>query len=246
MHFPHAHRGNYFTVYREGDWKLIYYYCPKTPKQPKAMLYNLKDDEEERHELSSVFPNKCREMIRNMSVRLEKEEALYPIDEQGNELKPIIYFKPIFQIKMRIYLIGLLSVLFLTSNAQTAKLKGFDYTRIPAPTGREWESPELLALNKEQPHAWFFTFADVESARRVLPEYSSYYQSLNGNWKFHWVGNPDERPADFYQRQFDVSGWDDVVVPMQWNVAGIQKDGSLKYGTPVYANQPVIFNIKWL
>lgn len=92
MHFPHAHRGNYFTVYREGDWKLIYYYCPKTPKQPKAMLYNLKDDEEERHELSSVFPNKCREMIRNMSARLEKEEALYPIDEQGNELKPIIYF----------------------------------------------------------------------------------------------------------------------------------------------------------
>lgn len=110
-----------------------------------------------------------------------------------------------------------------------------------APTGKEWESPEQLGLNKEQPHAWFFTFPDTESARRVLPEYSSYYQSLNGVWKFHWAGNPDERPADFHQPTFDVSGWDEVTVPMQWNVAGIQKDGSLKYGTPIYANQPVIF-----
>ena len=42
--------------------------------------------------LSSVFPDKCREMIRNMSSRLEKEGALYPIDKQGNELKPFVYF----------------------------------------------------------------------------------------------------------------------------------------------------------
>ena len=51
MHFPHAHRGSYFTTYRMGDWKLIYYYLPETPKQPKALLYNLKDDPEERNEL---------------------------------------------------------------------------------------------------------------------------------------------------------------------------------------------------
>ena len=101
-----------------------------------------------------------------------------------------------------------------------------------------------MALNKEQPRAWFFTFADVESARRVLPEHSSYYQSLNGDWKFHWVGNPEERPTDFYKPEFDVTGWDDVTVPMQWNVVGIQKDGSLKYGVPIYANQPVIFQHK--
>ena len=47
---------------------------------------------EEKKELSSVFPDKCREMIRNMSSRLEKEGALYPIDKQGNELKPFVYF----------------------------------------------------------------------------------------------------------------------------------------------------------
>lgn len=145
---------------------------------------------------------------------------------------------------MRICLIGLLLVFFSMGNAQTDRLKGFDYVRFSAPTGREWESPEQLALNKEQPHTWFFTFADIESARRLLPEYSSYYQSLNGTWKFNWVGNPNERPVNFYQEGFDVSGWDDVTVPMQWNVAGIQKDGDLKYGIPIYANQPVIFQHK--
>ena len=92
MHFPHAHRGNYFTVYREGDWKLIYYYSPENPKQPKAVLYNLKEDQEEKKELSSVFPDRCREMIRNMSFLLRREGALYPIDKQGNQLKPFVYF----------------------------------------------------------------------------------------------------------------------------------------------------------
>ena len=132
----------------------------------------------------------------------------------------------------------------LGSFAQTTALEGFAYGQAAAPTGKEWEAPEQLALNKEQPRAWFFTFADVESARRVLPEQSSYYQSLNGDWKFHWVGNPEERPTEFYKPEFDVSGWDDVTVPMQWNVAGIQKDGSLKYGVPIYVNQPVIFQHK--
>ena len=121
-------------------------------------------------------------------------------------------------------------------------LQGFSYAAGPAaPSGKEWESPEQLALNKEQPHAWFFSFANVDEARRVLPEHSSYWQSLNGQWAFHWASVPDERPKDFMNPSFDVSGWDQVEVPMNWNVAGIQKDGSLKYGVPIYSNQRVIF-----
>lgn len=88
MHFPHAHRGNYFTVYREGDWKLIYYYCPENPDYPKVSLYNLKKDPEEHTDLSGALPEKCRKMIRNMAVQLDKEGALYPVDKQNKELKP--------------------------------------------------------------------------------------------------------------------------------------------------------------
>jgi Beta-galactosidase/beta-glucuronidase len=120
-------------------------------------------------------------------------------------------------------------------------LEGFTYAVLNAPAGDEWESPGNLALNKEQPHAYFFSFGDVESARKVLPENSRYWQSLNGDWKFCWSPDPDSRPADFYRPDYDVSAWDVIPVPSSWNIYGIQKDGSQKYGTPVYVNQPVIF-----
>lgn len=120
-------------------------------------------------------------------------------------------------------------------------LKGFAYASAPAPNGNEWESPEQLALNKEQPHAYFFSFSNLESARKVLPENSKYWKSLDGDWKFHWVPAPEMRPKEFYQPEFDVSSWDLISVPSNWNVYGIQKDGSQKYGTPVYVNQSVIF-----
>ncbi len=122
-------------------------------------------------------------------------------------------------------------------------LRGFSYGKAAAPTGEEWQSPENYALNKEQPRAYFFSFANATSAQKVLPENSEYYQSLNGKWKFHWVGNPEEREKNFYQPSFDVSGWDVVDVPMSWNIYGLHltKDGQKKYGTPIYVNQKVIF-----
>lgn len=127
------------------------------------------------------------------------------------------------------------------SYAVQPPLKGFTYASTESPDGKEWESPENLALNKEQPRAYFFSFQDLESARKVLPENSTYWKSLNGSWKFNWSPDPDSRPKDFYQTGFDVSGWDNIPVPSSWNIYGIQKDGSLKYGVPVYVNQPVIF-----
>ena len=123
-------------------------------------------------------------------------------------------------------------------------LQGFEYDASEnlAPQGRnDWENPERVALNKQQPHAWFFNFENVDQARKVLPENSKYWKSLNGEWRFNWVGNPEERPVDFYKVDYDVTNWDKVQVPMNWNVVGIQKDGSQKYGTPVYSNQRVIF-----
>ena len=61
------------------------------------------------------------------------------------------------------------------SMADQLPLGGFSYGPVEAPTGKEWESPENLALNKEQPHAYIFPFQDVESARKVLPENSKFY-----------------------------------------------------------------------
>ena len=135
-------------------------------------------------------------------------------------------------------------ILLLFAFALTVKadgLKGFLYGSKEGPDGTEWQSPEMLSLNKEQPHAYIFPFACEEEALKVLPDGSSYYKSLDGTWKFHWVPSPEKRPVAFYQPEYDVSAWDDIKVPGCWNVQGLQKDGTMKYGVPIYVNQPVIF-----
>ena len=126
--------------------------------------------------------------------------------------------------------------------ADVTPLEGFFYGNMPAPTGWEWQSPDSLGYNKEQPHAWFFSFKDVASARKVLPENSAYWQSLNGQWDFHWAPNPEERPKDFFRTDFNSKGWDKIQVPSCWNVVGVQKDGTYKYGLPIYSNQRVIMH----
>lgn len=120
-------------------------------------------------------------------------------------------------------------------------LSGFAFGDRTAPTGDEWQSPQQLSFNKEVPHAWFFSFTDIESARRVLPENSSLWMSLDGTWRFHWSPDPDARPADFYRENFDDSSWDEIPVPSNWNIVGIGHDGSQRYGTPIYVN----VNVPW-
>ena len=103
----------------------------------------------------------------------------------------------------RLTLLSLLATLAISAVAVGQNLKGYAYGEQTAPRGyesgrAEWESPTELSLNKEQPKAWFFLFDSEESARKVLPENSAYYLSLDGTWKFNWVKHPEERPADFY------------------------------------------------
>lgn len=123
-------------------------------------------------------------------------------------------------------------------------IKGYFYGTDEAPGGYEWQCPDSLAYNKELPRATFSHFGSVNSARKVLPENSQYHMSLDGKWKFNWVKSPEQRPVNFFRHDFNTDSWDDIDVPSNWNIAGIQKDGSLKYGTPIYVNQPVIFQHK--
>lgn len=134
----------------------------------------------------------------------------------------------------------LLSALALSVSADD-QLDGYLFAQAIAPDGTEWQSPEKLSLNKLLPHAHIFPFADAGAARRVLPEGSAYYQSLDGTWKFHWAPTPEQRAVGFADASYDVSAWDDIRVPGCWNVQGLGKHGEMKYGVPIYVNQPVIF-----
>ena len=142
---------------------------------------------------------------------------------------------------LRMGALSLALLAFAGEGGAQSLMPGYSYARQEAPQGDEWQSPERYALNKERPHAYFFSFAKGDQVTRVLPEHSSLHQSLDGKWRFHWVRTPEERPKDFYHPSFDVSSWDEVSVPMSWNVYGLQRDGKQKYGTPIYVNQPVIF-----
>ncbi|MEO5916329.1 MAG: glycoside hydrolase family 2 TIM barrel-domain containing protein [Luteolibacter sp.] len=106
-----------------------------------------------------------------------------------------------------------------------------------SPTGKEWQQEQNLSLNKEQPRATFMSFPDAESAKAVVREKSPFFQSLDGPWKFHWVGNPSERPLDFQQPEADVSGWAEIAVPSNWQMEG--------YDTPIYSNQRYTFKRDW-
>ncbi len=144
-------------------------------------------------------------------------------------------------MKYQIIAISLL-LMAASAEAQETALEGFTYENYPTPpTGLEWQSPGQLALNKELPQAWGFHFPTEEAARGVLPERGAYWQTLDGTWKFHWCRTPEERAQGFEAPSYDVSAWDDIEVPGCWNVQGIQPDGSLKYGVPIYVNQKVIF-----
>ncbi|MGL5731833.1 MAG: sugar-binding domain-containing protein, partial [Bacteroidales bacterium] len=100
-------------------------------------------------------------------------------------------------------------------------------------TEPEWQSPYTMGLNKLEPHTYVIPFKNAESIRTRDFENSPYYMSLNGKWKFNWVQNPDNRPADFYKPEFFVGNWADIQVPGNWERQG--------YGTAIYVNEEYEF-----
>ena len=90
MHFPHEHRGSYFTMYRKGDWKLIYYYNPQNGGKPSYKLYNLAEDPYEKKECAAAYPNKVRQLCLLMIDCLKAENACYPVNKENQPLYPIM------------------------------------------------------------------------------------------------------------------------------------------------------------
>ncbi len=93
---------------------------------------------------------------------------------------------------------------------------------------KDWENPEILGIHKLAPHAFSIPYHSREAAIADDWESSKYFQSLNGNWKFHWSPNPQNRPAEFYKEDFDFSDWNEIIVPSDWQMQG--------YGVPIYTN----------
>ena len=90
-----------------------------------------------------------------------------------------------------------------------------------AQTLTEWQDPAVFEVNKLYPRA------NIPQNNGFTDD-NPYFKSLNGQWKFHYVPNADERPLDFFHTDYDDSGWDSIPVPGNWELNG--------YGVPVYVN----------
>ena len=84
----------------------------------------------------------------------------------------------------------------------------------------DWENPAVLGINKLPYHATLQLPSKEQECREI--------QSLDGQWRFHWSPNPDQRPLGFEQEDYDVSNWDFITVPGNWQMQN--------YGLPIYTN----------
>lgn len=92
MHYPHSpHRSDYFTVYRHGDWKVIYHYIPTSVSNGSHyQLFNLADDPFEQHDLAESKTEELRRMMKELVDQLETEQAVYPVSpDKTTVLKPV-------------------------------------------------------------------------------------------------------------------------------------------------------------
>ena len=89
----------------------------------------------------------------------------------------------------------------------------------------DWENPAVLGINKLPYHATLQLPSKQKECKEIV--------NLDGQWLFHWSRNPEERPADFYREDYDVSAWGKITVPGNWQLQG--------YGVPIYTNMTYPF-----
>jgi len=63
----------------------------------------------------------------------------------------------------------------------------------------DWENLRVVGRNKEPAHATLMPYPNEEEALLCEREKSSWFLTLNGEWKFKLYENPDSAPKDFYK-----------------------------------------------
>lgn len=78
----------------------------------------------------------------------------------------------------------------------------------------EWlANPEIFEVNREKAH----------SDHSYTTKDGNLRQSLNGTCKFNYCEHPDNRPADFYKSDFDVTSFGEIKVPGHIQLQGYDK-----------------------
>lgn len=99
------------------------------------------------------------------------------------------------------------------------------------------EDHRINGINKLPPRPHAFPFVNAHLAIANLPEKATNYLSLNGLWQFHCALNPESRPKTFFENDFDVSGWDNIKVPGNWEAQG--------FDHAIYIDERFPFTTQW-
>lgn len=118
------------------------------------------------------------------------------------------------------------SMLTLLSSTAIASVTGNNGNNNPTMT--EWHDLEVNSVNRYRLHTNFFAYESRDKALDGDMRMSDNYLSLDGQWKFNYVANADERPTGCFGEGFDDSAWATMPVPGMWEMNG--------YGQPVYVN----------
>lgn len=97
----------------------------------------------------------------------------------------------------------------------------------------DWENPEIVERNKEPGHSTLMPYDSEAQALKGDRLASPFCKVLNGIWKFYYANKPADRPVRFYEKVYDVTDWDDIAVPGNWQLQG--------YDIPIYLNHPYAF-----
>lgn len=79
------------------------------------------------------------------------------------------------------------------------------------------DDPEVFRINQLPAHSDHPFYKDY---REWQNHSSSFKQSLNGAWQFHFSKDPQSRSIDFYKRSFDSSSFDTIPVPSEIELNG--------------------------
>lgn len=91
-----------------------------------------------------------------------------------------------------------------------------------------WQDVQVVSVNREYPRTSFMTYDNRTDALTGKFEKSSYYQLLNGTWKFFFVDSYKDLPADITNPSISTASWKDIKVPGNWEVQG--------HGVAIYTN----------
>jgi len=116
---------------------------------------------------------------------------------------------------------------------------------MPAVAGTPaWQDPQVNQQNRAPRRTHFFAFEDETLAQKRDKTQSSRYLTMEGPWRFHFAKDHQQAPANFFQPQYDDTGWTTMPVPGLLEINGygerIYKNVGYSWATTFNSNPPFI------